>query len=157
MKTITVFLLVSSLLWGVLLGGCAEGQSQSKGNPQPSITSISPSAVMSGSQSFSLTVNGSNFIATSVVRWNGADLATIFVSSSQLTATILASDIGSAGTVNITVFSPAPGSGTASTATFTINNPVPVVSGLGPSSAIAGTSAFTQATPTVLALNTLEQ
>jgi hypothetical protein len=38
-------------------------------------------------------VNGTGFISGSAVNWNGTALSTTFVSSSQLTATIPASDI----------------------------------------------------------------
>jgi len=138
-----------SLLLGVLLSGCAAGQSQpinnpvNPANPVPSISSLSPSAVLAGGQSFSVTVNGSNFLSTSVVRWNASERFTTFVNNSQLTASILASDVAVASTENITVVNPAPGGGTSNSATFTVNNLVPVISALGPSSAIAGAGAFT--------------
>jgi hypothetical protein len=69
-----------------------------------------------------LTVNGNNFVSTSVVRWNGTDRATTSVSATQLTATILASDLAVAGTAQVTVFTPAPGGGTSNALTFTISN-----------------------------------
>ncbi len=47
----------------------------------------------------------------SVVRWNGADRPTTFVSINRLTAQIPASDLLTAGTAEVTVFSPAPGGG----------------------------------------------
>ena len=53
--------------------------------PLPSISSVSPSPVAAGN--FTLTVNGAGFIAGSVVSFDGAALATTFVSSTQLTAT----------------------------------------------------------------------
>jgi uncharacterized protein YjdB len=53
--------------------------------PIPQITSVSPSPVPVGS--FTLTVNGSGFSATSKVRFNGALLTTTFVSATQLKAT----------------------------------------------------------------------
>jgi hypothetical protein len=53
--------------------------------PLPSISSVSPSPVATGN--FTLTVNGAGFIAGSVVSFDGAVLATSFVSSTQLQAT----------------------------------------------------------------------
>jgi len=53
--------------------------------PLPSISSVSPSPVATGS--FTLTVNGTGFIAGSVVSFDGAALATTVVSSTRLTAT----------------------------------------------------------------------
>ncbi|MBI5214479.1 MAG: hypothetical protein HY960_01865, partial [Ignavibacteriae bacterium] len=92
------------------------------GNPVPTTTSISPSSKNSGDGAFTLTVNGTNFVAASVVRFNGSDRTTTFVSSSQLTATIPATDLITAGTYPITVFSPTPGGGTSNSQTFTVNS-----------------------------------
>ena len=40
-------------------------------NPATDFGSLSPSSATAGSEGFTLTVNGSGFISTSVVRWNG--------------------------------------------------------------------------------------
>ena len=45
-----------------------------------------------------MTVNGTGFVASSVVRWNGADRVTTFVSSTQLRAAISAPDLATPGT-----------------------------------------------------------
>ena len=62
-------------------------------NPAPIATSLSPVSAMVGGAAFTLTVNGSKFVAGSVVRWNGATRPTTFVSSTQLQASIGAGDI----------------------------------------------------------------
>jgi hypothetical protein len=114
-------------------------------NPVPSITSISPTSATAGGAAFTLTVNGSNFISSSSLRWGGASRTTTYVSSTQLTASITANDIASAATVAVTVFNPAPGGGTSNSANFTIsgaNNPVPTLTSLNPPSAVAGGAAF---------------
>src|SRR5207247_5989726 len=80
---------------------------------------------------------------TSVVRWNGSSRTTTYVSSTQLQAQITAADIATAGTASVTVFSPTPGGGPSGASTFTINNPVPTLSSISPSSAVAGSAAFT--------------
>src|SRR6266700_159599 len=90
-------------------------------NPVPTITSISPTSTTAGSAQFTLTVNGTKFVSTSTVNWNGAPLATSFVSSTQLTATVPASLVATAGTASITVVNPSPGGGTSSAQTFTIS------------------------------------
>jgi uncharacterized protein (TIGR03437 family) len=89
-------------------------------------------------------VNGANFVASSVVRWNGASRTTTFVSSVQLTASIPASDIASAGTAQVTVFTPAPGGGTSTALNFSvITIPAPTLSSLSPSTTFSGSAAFT--------------
>src|SRR5437660_1244780 len=113
------------------------------GNPVPTTSSINPSSCLAGSPQFSLTVNGTNFVATSSVRWNGTALTTTFVSSTQLTATVPAANVATAGTAQVTVVNPAPGGGTSNPQTFTINNPVPTTSSINPTCATAGGAQFT--------------
>lgn len=111
--------------------------------PAPTTTSISPSTAIAGGAAFTLTVNGNNFTANSTVNWNGNARTTTFVSATQLTAAIPATDIATAGTASVTVVTPAPGGGTSNAQTFTINNPTPAITSLSPNSATAGGAAFT--------------
>jgi hypothetical protein len=114
-----------SLLLIVALTGCGGGNGTitppPTHNPSPVLTSISPTGATAGGAGFTLTVNGSSFISGSVVKWGGSNRTTTYVRSTQLTAAISASDIASAGTVQVTVFNPTPGGGTSSALTFTIN------------------------------------
>ncbi len=112
------------------------------GNPVPAITALSPATATAGDDAFTLTVTGSGFTSSSVVRWNGNARTTTFVSATQLTAAIPASDIAAAGTASVTVLNPTPDVESAA-ATFTINNPVPAITALSPATATAGGDAFT--------------
>ena len=115
-------------------------------NPMPAITTISPTTATPGGASFMLTVNGSGFISSSVVKWNGNTRNPSSITSTQVKVLIPAADIANAGTAAVTVFNPTPGGGTSNSVDFTIgsgNNPVPAIGGLSPSSAVAGASAFT--------------
>jgi len=94
---------------------------QSADNPAPTLASLSPNGIAAGSAAFTLTVTGTNFINASVVRWNGSDRATTFVSNTQLTAAIPATDIAAAGAASVTVFNPAPGGGASNAMSFTVN------------------------------------
>jgi subtilisin family serine protease len=100
----------------VVVGGGSGGGS----NPTPVLTSLSPSSVAAGSAAFNLTVTGSGFVSSSTVRWNGAARPTTFLSATQLRAAIPATDVASAGSASVTVFTPAPGGGTSSSQPFTI-------------------------------------
>jgi len=121
----------------------------------PTVTSLSSSTTSSNSTpscsplGLTLTVNGTNFVSGSVVDWavhpspaQPSALATTFVSSTQLIATIAASYIASAGTVNIEVSN----SGSLSnTLPFTISAsslPAPTITTISPVAATAGTVAF---------------
>lgn len=92
-------------------------------NPVPTLSSISPTSTNAGGSDFILTATGSNFVPSSVVRWNGADLSTTYVSANSLTANVPAGNIATAGTSSVVVFNPTPGGGTSSAQTFTIVDP----------------------------------
>ncbi len=112
-------------------------------NPVPVSTSLAPSSANAGDPQFTLTVNGSKFLSSSVVQWNGSALATTLVNAQQLTATVPASDVANAGTAAITVSNPPPGGGISNNLTFTINNLAPTVISLSPDNRIAGGTDFT--------------
>src|SRR5260370_1082657 len=88
--------------------------------PPPTISALSPVGTKLGGPSFTLTVDGANFVAASVVQWNGSNRPTTFVSSSQLTAQIPASDIVNGGKAAITVSTPPPRGGTSSSLEFNL-------------------------------------
>jgi len=70
----------------------------------PVITSISPSTVSAGGPNFTLTVNGSGYVASnSVVQINGSSRPTVYASALQLTTTVPASDITAPGAITVTV------------------------------------------------------
>ena len=109
----------------------------------PTLTApLSPPSATAGGLGFPLTVNGTNFTTTSVVSFNGVATTTTFVNATQLMAAITAADIATAGTVNVSVTTPAPGGGPSGSLLFTINNPVPTITSLSPPSATAGTAGF---------------
>jgi hypothetical protein len=88
---------------------------------------VSPATAAPGSAAFSLTVNGSGFAPVSAVQWNASPLPTTYVSSTQLTAAIPASDVAAAGTAVVTVVNPTPGGGTSGGAAFEITTGTPTV------------------------------
>ncbi len=114
-------------------------------NPVPSIAALSANATAQGGPAFTLTLFGSDFVPASLVNWNGSALSTTFVSASQLTALVPASDQVDAGTASVTVTSPAPGGGTSNSATFSVTalNPVPALTSISPLSAAVGSAALT--------------
>jgi len=113
-------------------------------SPTVAISSISPTSATAGGGAFTLTVNGAGFVSGATVNFNGTPRVTTFVSATQLTAAILASDIATAGNVNVTVTNPA-GGGTSGPAVFVVSaaNPVPAITTISPTSATAGGAAFT--------------
>jgi hypothetical protein len=72
----------------------------------PRLTAVAPASATAGSAGFTLTVSGTGFLEGATVRWNGVAKPTTLVSSTELSASISASDIASAGTVAISVVNP---------------------------------------------------
>jgi hypothetical protein len=115
------------------------------GAPVPVASSLSPSSVMAGSAATTLTVTGSAFGPTSVVRWNGAARTTTVVSATELRVALTASDLATTRSVPVTVFTPAPGGGTSGALTFAITArpPAPALSSLSPAGVVAGSGSTT--------------
>ena len=100
------------LLLTLVCFGCGGyGSSSTPTKPQPGvvpvIAELSPDNTNAGGPAFILTVNGSSFASGSIVKWNGTNLTTTFVTAKQLTADIPATAIATSGTVPVTVTNPA--------------------------------------------------
>lgn len=93
-------------------------------NPVPFISQpLVPDVIRPGSIGFTLTVNGSGFVAGSKVRWNGSARTTRFVSQSQLKASIHATDIVKQAAASVVVVNPAPGGGASNMVYFDVTIP----------------------------------
>ncbi len=103
-----------ALVLACLLSGFSSAFAQ---NPVPFVNQpLVPAAVAPGGPGFTLTIHGTGFVLGASVRWNGTLLTTTFVSSSQLTATVPAANIATAGTTSMTVVNP--GTSAASNVVF---------------------------------------
>jgi hypothetical protein len=100
------------VLW-LLLGCNALNPLCGSSRPVPVLNSISPATVVFAQlpPSFVLTATGSQFVASSLVVFNGATLATSVDSSSQATVTINSSMIPAPGSFNVAVQTPEGNSG----------------------------------------------
>ena len=89
-------------------------------NLVPIVSSLSPASAIVGGPAIALTVTGWNFLTNSIVRWNGNNRSTSFVSGNQLIVSITAEDVASSGTASIVVFNPLPGGGESTSVFFSI-------------------------------------
>src|SRR5262249_53752927 len=103
---------------------------------------LSPDTVIAGSGAFTLTLNGNNFVPASVVQMNGSNRTTTFVSSTQLSATIPASDVATAAFLSASVVNPTPGGGVWPLG-FHAFPPRPSLNRLAPDTVIAGSGPLT--------------
>jgi len=113
------------------------------------LTFVSPSTATVGGQGFTITANGQGFTTGALILWNGTPLNTTLVSSIQLTAPVPASDLATAGTVQVAIEIPgsavSPTQNINSTTTSAISNVVIFTIGAAPGTppAIASLSAST--------------
>lgn len=91
-------------------------------NPVPTVTSLSPAFTNMGGPALILTVNGTGFAAGSQILWRGSPLATNYLSTTQLSAQLPASDIAIAGVTAVTVETPSPGGGTSQPVEFEVDS-----------------------------------
>src|SRR4029453_13024832 len=84
------------------------------GNPTPIIHNLTPNSATVGAGGFTLTINGTNFVTSSIVLWNGAARPTTFIDSDHLTATISAADVAAVRIASVAVVNPTPGGGISS-------------------------------------------
>ncbi len=108
--------------------------------PLLSSITLTPSSALAGGPGFILQVSGSGFHSGARVYWGTTALATTFVGSGQLLATVPASLITTPGTVGVTVVLLGT---TTAPATFTILAPAATLTSLSPSSVLHGGAGFT--------------
>ena len=104
----------------------------------PTIASLSPNSADAGSDPFTLTVSGSNFVSGSIVWWGGTALTTVYGSATSLTASVTSTQLASAGAQSVTVRN---ATGVSTASTFTVNGPA--ITLLTPASAVSGSAPFT--------------
>jgi len=124
-SAIWFFVLSTSLL---LIVGCGGNSSTTattpQSNPVPAVAALSPSAGTAGSPPQTLTINGTNFISTSTVTYNGTAHTATFVSSTQLTIVLSGSDQAKVGSFPVVVSNPTPGGGASNSVSFAVQSPV---------------------------------
>ncbi len=102
---------------------------------QFSISSITPSSSVLGTNPVTILVNGGTFAAGNVILFDGAFRTTTLVSSTQLSATIPAADLTHGShtvRVRVSIFNV----NSTNTVTFTVNNPTPTITSMSPTSKI---------------------
>jgi outer membrane protein assembly factor BamB len=91
--------------------------------PALALNSLSPTKVSAGGGPFVLTVFGNGFTGSSVVTWNGTNLATSYLSTTTLRAPVAATQIANPGTAAIAVVNPPGQGGTSPAVNLTIESP----------------------------------
>jgi trimeric autotransporter adhesin len=107
--------------------------------PTPGLTTLSPTSAIASGSGFTLTVTGTGYFPSSQVDWNGAALATTYVSATQMTASVPGDLTASAGSASVLVNT---GQLSSPALNFTLTPP-PAIATLSPASIMAYSAAFT--------------
>ena len=122
-------------------------------NPVPVISTFAPSTIATGAASTTLTVTGTGFVPGTILQVNGTSRPTTYVTSTQTSVILTASDLATAGSISLKAVNPSPGGGSSSASSIAVNNPAPTLTGLSPVTVAAG--ATTPTTVTVTGTNFL--
>jgi trimeric autotransporter adhesin len=133
----------------VLVGGCGGGSSSSGGNsggnnggsgtdtvPTPTVSSINPTSVNAGAAATTLTVTGTGYIASTTIQIGGAAEATTYVSSTQVTAVIPATQLVNGAQLSVVAVNGTLSSGSGTN--LQVMNPAPTITSISPTAALAG-------------------
>ena len=112
-------------------------------NPIPSVTSLQPSMVLAGAGATDVLITGTGFVPTSGVTVNGGARTVTYTSATEISASLSAADLASAGTLSLVASNAAPGGGSSPAVTFAVDNPMPVIASIAPASVMEGAPAFT--------------
>jgi hypothetical protein len=115
-------------------GGSATGLIVTVNNPVPTTTGVTPNSIAIGSTSTQITVTGTNFVSTSVVKWNGASLVSTYVNPSTMKATVPSTSLTATTAGIVTVGDPAPGGGASNAQVIEVTK-----SGASTSESLVGT------------------
>jgi hypothetical protein len=111
MKTIfCLATLIAITVFTLGCGGYGSGSSSGSGAMAAGTPHIAdplvPNTATAGSAGFTLTVNGSGFVGGSTIYWNSAAHTTQFMTNGQLTTSITAAEVATAGSVAVFVKNP---------------------------------------------------
>ncbi|HEY1773879.1 MAG TPA: IPT/TIG domain-containing protein [Gammaproteobacteria bacterium] len=103
-------------------------------NPVPKVTALTPATVTVGAAPFTLQVTGKGFVSNSKVMVGSTAVTTTYASSTVLKAQVDLSAATTGGTYAVSVKNPAPSGGASAALTLDLENAVPVITSISPSS-----------------------
>ena len=90
-------------------------------NPVPTLTSVSPDAVVAGAPQLEITLTGSNFVPGSTVLVNGVAAGqNLGYDNAHLAVELTTAQLATPGSLQLSITSPAPGGGTSASVPFQV-------------------------------------
>jgi len=145
MKTFSRTAVSFCLAASAYLIGCGgsssnSGETNQQTSPPPTVSSISPTTAVAGTGSLALTVNGTGFLTSTTVQVGGVVDVTSYVSSTQVTATVTASQLASGAQLSVIALNGTASSGSGAAVNLQVTNPVPTITALTPAVLSTGTT-----------------
>ena len=94
-------------------------------NPIPAVTTLSPASLAAGATLQTLTIDGTGFLTTSSVTFDGVAHNATYVNADELTISLTTADLAMAGNYPVVVTNPSPGGGASPAANFVVTSNLP--------------------------------
>ena len=115
-------------------GGSSQPVTFRLNNPVPQLTALSQTTAVTGDPAFQISLSGAKFLANTVVDFGGTLLTPSSTTKNQMMVTIPETSIAAGGIIEVKAMTPEPGGGSSAPISFTVNNPVPSITALSPTS-----------------------
>lgn len=115
-------------------GGASNAMAFTVTNPVPELTALSQQEATAGEPSFDLELIGAKFVPTTTVNFGGTVLTPSAVTGNSMVVSIPETAFATGNAIQVSVANPAPGGGVSASIDFTINNPVPSINAVLPTS-----------------------
>lgn len=121
-------------------GGVSNSQGFTIYNPVPQLAALSLTKAVIGAEGFPLEITGSNFVPQTEINFGEVSLRPDQFSKGRLRLGVPKPAFAHGGVLLVQAISPGPGGGSSNTLEFTVEYPVPVLSGVSPISITASGS-----------------
>ena len=128
---VAVLLTVPLIVLGSCGGDAGGPSAPPADNPVPILLSASPATLTAGAAA-TVTLKGSNFVASSRARWNDTDRPTKYVDAATITVDLTSADLANPTSGLLTVVNPSPGGGTSGLLDMKVVFPVPTITSITP-------------------------
>ena len=121
-------------------GGTSAAAMLEVDNPSPTLTSVSPSIIPTGSGPTNVFFTGTGFTSATTVTLNATPVTVSYSSSTQIAVSVPASFFATSGSLSFRAINPSPGGGSSAAVSLAVNAVIPVASTLSPSTVTLGAS-----------------
>ncbi len=121
-------------------GGASAPATLEVDNPSPTLASISPSVIPTGSGPSNVFLIGSGFTSATTVTINATPVPVTYFTATQLNVTVPASSFAASGSLSFRAINPSPGGGASAAVALAVNPVAPAVSAISPSTVTIGTT-----------------